>query len=57
MRASIAAIGVGAVVIGCLGVTNAFAQSAVDYPTKLVRIIVPFPPGGAPTTFYATCRR
>src|SRR5687767_4603752 len=35
--------------LGCTGV--ALGQSAVGYPDKPIRILMPFPPGGAADTF------
>lgn len=51
MKAGFAKRIVCAVAIGCLTATNAVAQQSVRYPEKLVRIVVPFPPGGGPDVF------
>lgn len=51
MKVGIVEMGICAIVIGSLGTVNAVAQPVVDYPTKAVRIVVPYPPGGAPDIF------
>ena len=51
MKADLAKRAVCAAAIGCLGAMNALAQPAVGFPEKLVRIVVPFPPGGGPDVF------
>lgn len=51
MKAGFARTGACAFAIGCLGAMHAVAQQPVRYPEKLVRIVVPFPPGGGPDVF------
>lgn len=33
--------------IAALAATSAFAQNAAEWPTKTLRIVVPYPPGGS----------
>jgi len=51
MKFGIAGMGICAIVIGSLGAVSAVAQPVVGYPTRAVRIVVPYPPGGAPDIF------
>jgi len=51
MRSNIAKAGLCTLAIGCLVAGPVLAQQLSGYPEKLVRIIVPFPPGGGPDVF------
>ena len=51
MKADLAKLAVCAVAIGCAAAGNALAQQPSRFPEKLVRIVVPFPPGGGPDVF------
>lgn len=51
MKFVIAGMRMCAILIGSLGAASTVAQPVVDYPTRAVRIVVPYPPGGAPDIF------
>lgn len=51
MKAAIVRTALCAVAVVCLQISCALAQADSDYPNKLVRIVVPYPPGGGPDVF------
>jgi tripartite-type tricarboxylate transporter receptor subunit TctC len=51
MKMSIGRMALCAVVIGSLGTLSVAADAAIKYPTRTVKIIIPYPPGGGPDTF------
>jgi tripartite-type tricarboxylate transporter receptor subunit TctC len=51
MKSDPAKLALCALAVGCLTAGHALAQQPSAYPDKLVRIIVPFPPGGGPDVF------
>jgi len=51
MRAAIVRTVLCAVAVVCLHISGAFAQVDVDYPNRVVRLVVPYPPGGGPDVF------
>jgi tripartite-type tricarboxylate transporter receptor subunit TctC len=51
MKVSIVKMALCAIAICSLGTAKAVAQQTVDYPTRVVRIVVPYPAGGGPDTF------
>ena len=51
MKADLAKLAVCAVAVACAAAGNALAQQPSRFPEKLVRIVVPFPPGGGPDVF------
>ena len=51
MKPGLAKLGICAVMICCLGPMNAVAQPAGGYPTKLVRMVFPYPPGSIQDAF------
>ncbi len=51
MKAGIVSTALCAIAIGCLGAAKATAQNSIAYPTRLVRVVVPYPAGGGPDLF------
>src|SRR5579885_3514021 len=51
MNTGVVRTAVCAVAIVCLAVSGALAQADADYPNRVVRIVVPYPPGGGPDVF------
>ncbi len=51
MKAAIIRTLLCAVAVVCLHIGEALAQADVDYPNRVVRLVVPYPPGGGPDVF------